>query len=58
MRATVARIRHAHPTLPVAVGGGACIWLQGITLDADATARNASELVDVARRVLKVPVAA
>jgi methanogenic corrinoid protein MtbC1 len=54
MRATVARIRHAHPDLPIAVGGGACIWLQGITLSADASARTASELVDVARRVLKV----
>lgn len=54
MRAAVARIRHAHRDLPIAVGGGACIWLQGMTLDADASARTASELVDVARRVLKV----
>lgn len=55
MRAVVSRIRHAHPALPIAVGGGACIWLQGMTLDADASARTASELVDVARRLLKVP---
>jgi MerR family transcriptional regulator, light-induced transcriptional regulator len=54
MRAVIARIRHAHPGLRVAVGGGACIWLQGMTLDADASARTASELVEVARRVLEV----
>lgn len=58
MRAAVSRIRHAHPDLPVAVGGGACVWLQGIKLDAHATARTAAELVDVARRLLGVPEAA
>jgi methanogenic corrinoid protein MtbC1 len=55
MRAVVMRLRHAHPHLPIAVGGGACIWLQGMTLDADASARTASELVEVARRLLKIP---
>jgi methanogenic corrinoid protein MtbC1 len=54
MRSVVARIRHAHPRMPIAVGGGACIWLQGIALDADASARTASELVEVARRILQV----
>lgn len=58
LRTLVARIRHEHHALPLTVGGGACVWLQGITLDADTSARTANELVETARRILKVPVTA
>lgn len=56
LREAVSRVRETHPTLPIAVGGGACQWSGGLTDDvkADATARSGSELVAVARHLLRV----
>lgn len=57
LRLTVERVRaETAGALPVAVGGGACTWMAGLpaALGADATARDARELVDAARRLLGV----
>jgi len=57
LRRTVERVRlEAGTSLPLAVGGGACTWMAGLphALGADATARDARELVEAARRLLGV----
>ncbi|HVH43319.1 MAG TPA: cobalamin-dependent protein [Labilithrix sp.] len=56
LRSAVERVRVAHPKLPIAVGGGACLWSSGLAeeLRADATSTTASELVEVAQRLLGV----
>lgn len=57
LRDAAARVRAATDgKLPLAVGGGACRWMAGLpdALGADATARDARELVDAAKRLLGV----
>lgn len=57
LRTATARVRAAtQGKLPIAIGGGACQWVQGIAheLGADATGGDARETVAAARRILGV----
>jgi methanogenic corrinoid protein MtbC1 len=57
LRNATERVREStNRRLPIAVGGGACSWMQALAgeLEADATARDARELVIAARRLLGV----
>jgi methanogenic corrinoid protein MtbC1 len=56
LRAAVARVREHWPTLPLAVGGGACAFSPSLAaeLGADLGGEDAAELVALARRRLGV----
>jgi methanogenic corrinoid protein MtbC1 len=56
LRDAVASLRAAHSSVPIAVGGGACLWSRALTdeLRADATASSADELARIARTLLGV----
>ncbi len=56
LRRAVARVRAEAGALPLAVGGGACLWAQGLAeeLEVDATGSDAAELVAAAQRLLGV----
>jgi MerR family transcriptional regulator, light-induced transcriptional regulator len=56
LREAVRRVREQHPDLPIAIGGGACVWNQGLAAELDATisGRDATELVENARKLLGV----
>jgi methanogenic corrinoid protein MtbC1 len=56
LREAVRRAREQHPELPIAVGGGACVWNQGLAAELGATisGRDAAELVENARKLLGV----
>ena len=56
LRDAVRRVRQQYPELPIAVGGGACAWNLGLTseLSANISGRDATELVDNAKRLLGV----
>jgi methanogenic corrinoid protein MtbC1 len=58
LREVVARVREQNATLPIAVGGGACSWNKGLAdeLQPDIIGRDAAELVDKARELLRVNV--
>lgn len=57
LRTTVARVReHTRGALPIAVGGGACVWANNIATEvgADLTGKDATDLVARARAYLGV----
>lgn len=56
LRELVALVRTQTPAVPIAVGGGACVWNErlGDELHPDIIGRDAAELVDRANRLLGV----
>lgn len=59
LRDAIARVRALPgPRIPIAVGGNACIWSPNLANEADFTANSGAELIEAAKRLLKVDVAA
>jgi len=56
LRDAVARVREEHPHLPLAIGGGACVWNKTLAeeLRPDIVGSDASELVSQARELLRI----
>lgn len=56
LRDAVRRVQQQYPGLPIAVGGGACAWNEGLAteLSVNISGRDAAELVDNAKRLLGV----
>lgn len=56
LREAARRVRARHPTLPIAVGGGACSWHAGLAAEVGASlaGSDAAELVEKAQRLLGV----
>lgn len=56
LRQAVQRVRARHPSVPIAVGGGACSWQPGLAAEvgADVEGRDATELVAKTQLLLGV----
>jgi len=56
LREAARQVRERHPSLPIAVGGGACTWHSGLAAEVGAAlaGKDAAELVQRARELLGV----